>query len=236
MTMKKKILCTLALIGAMSTSAFADSTTVAIDGKVVENSNVVVENGVTYIPVRPVAEALGLNVEWTAETKSVAISNGGPLYITFTIGENGYTIAKTAPMPLSAAPVIINSSAYIPADVVTDLLSFDIKEDKDTLNIITGNDTLVEDDVVSEEAVEPETVIGTGIVAEVSEEEILFNDEVKGDVRLNKSDAVKVTDEDGNEVDINSIDVDAKLKVEYGKAMTMSIPPLNNPVSITILK
>ena len=76
MTMKKKILCTLALIGAMSTSAFADSTTVAIDGKVVENSNVVVEDGVTYIPVRPVAEALGLNVEWTAETKSVAISNG----------------------------------------------------------------------------------------------------------------------------------------------------------------
>lgn len=233
--MKKKILCTLALIGAMSTSAFAAST-ISIDGKAVENSNVITENGVTYVSVRPLAESLGLNVSWTAETKTVTISNNGPLNITFNIGENGYTIAKTAPMELSAAPIIVDSVSYVPADVITDLLAYEIEEKDDVLNIVTGAEIIVEDETVSDEAVEVAPVTGTGVVTEVTEEEILFNDEVKGEVRLNKSDAVKVTDEDGNEVDIDTIEVDAKLSVEYSEAMTMSIPPLNNPISIIVLK
>ncbi len=217
--MKKKILCTIALIGAFSTSAIA-SGSVAINGTAVENSSVMEENGNTYISVRPIAEALGLNVEWIGETKTVIISNGGPLYITFSIGENGYTFAKTAPMPLSGAPVIVNSTAYVPTDVITDLLSYEIKEENNVLNIITNK--------------KETQITGNGVVTEVSDEEILFNDSVKGEVRLNKSDDVNVTDLNGNTVDINSITVDTKLVVEYGEAMTMSIPPLNNPVSIVV--
>lgn len=219
--MKKKLLCTLALIGAMSTSAFA-ATSVSIDNKAIDNSSVIEENGVTYISVRPIAEALGLNVEWIGETKTVTISNGGPLYITFSIGNNGYTFAKTAPMPLSTAPILVNSTAYVPTDVVTELLSYEIKEENNVLNIITG-----------EEKVQ---TTGKGIVTEVSDEEILFKDDTRGEVRLNKSDAIIIMDEEGNKFDINSITVDTKLIVEYGNAMTMSIPPLNNPVSIIICK
>lgn len=219
--MKKKILCTLALIGAINTSAFA-AESIAFNGKTVDNSSVIEENGITYISVRPIAEALGLNVEWIGETKTVIISNGGPLYITFSIGNNGYTIAKTAPMPLSASPIIVNSTTYVPTDVITDLLSYEIKEENNVLNIITDE--------------EKTQATGKGIVIEVSDEEILFNDETRGEIRLNKSDAVIVMDEEGNELDINTISVDTRLIVEYGNAMTMSIPPLNNPVTIVICK
>lgn len=228
--MKKKLLCTLALIGAMSTSALA-ATSVAINNKTIDNSSVIEENGTTYISVRPVAEALDLNVEWISETKTVILSNGGPIYITFSIGENGYTFAKTAPMPLSGAPIIINSATYVPVDVVTDLLSYKVEEDGNTLNIKT-DETTTEIDEAATDKIAAEGF--TGIVTEVSEEEILFNDFVKGEVRLNKSDNVKVTDLNGNTVDINSITVDTKLVVEYGEAMTMSIPPLNNPISIVV--
>lgn len=228
--MKKKLLCTLALIGAMSTSAFA-ATSVAINNKTIDNSSVIEENGTTYISVRPVAEALDLNVEWISETKTVILSNGGPIYITFSIGENGYTFAKTAPMPLSGAPIIINSATYVPVDIVTDLLSYKVEEDGNTLNIKT-DETTTEIDEAATDKIAAEGF--TGIVTEVSEEEILFNDFVKGEVRLNKSDNVKVTDLNGNTVDINSITVDTKLVVEYGEAMTMSIPPLNNPISIVV--
>lgn len=228
--MKKKLLCTLALICAMSTSAFA-ATSVAINNKTIDNSSVIEENGTTYISVRPVAEALDLNVEWISETKTVILSNGGPIYITFSIGENGYTFAKTAPMPLSGAPIIINSATYVPVDVVTDLLSYKVEEDGNTLNIKT-DETTTEIDEAATDKIAAEGF--TGIVTEVSEEEILFNDFVKGEVRLNKSDNVKVTDLNGNTVDINSITVDTKLVVEYGEAMTMSIPPLNNPISIVV--
>lgn len=249
--MKRKILCTLALIGAMSTQVIANNNmTVAIDGNNVANSSAVVENGVTYISVRPVAEALGLNVDWASDTKTVTVSNKGPLYITFTIGENAYTFAKTAPMELSGAPVIIDSASYIPADVITDLLNFEIAENNNVLNIITGADVDVEDENTSGEAVEDnkedentsndavedEQNEGTGTVKEVSDSEILFEDDVMGEVRLNKSDDVKVTDEEGNAVDINTIEEGTKLIVEYGDVMTKSLPPLNNPVSITVCK
>lgn len=218
--MKRKLLLTLAITTSMAVSAFA-STAVAINGQTVENANTITENDTTYIPVRPVADALGLNTEWNAETKTVALSNGGPLYITFSIGKNGYTFAKTAPMELSGEPIVVDSSAYVPADVLTDLLAYEVTEENGVLNIVTKNE---------------ESVTGLGAVTEVSDEEILFNDEVKGEVRLNKSSNVKVTDEDGNAVDINTIEVGAKLVVEYGKAMTMSIPPLNNPISIIVCK
>ncbi len=221
--MKKKILCTLALISAFSTSAVAAGS-VTINNAAIENSSVIEESGNTYISVRPVAEALGLNVEWIGETKTVVLSNGGPLYITFSIGENGYTFSKTAPMPLSSAPIVVNSTSYIPVDVITDLLSYEVEYDGNILNIKTD-----------EEATDKIAAEGfTGIVTEVSDEEILFNDSVKGEVRLNKSDNVKVTDLNGNTVDIDSITVDTKLVVEYGEAMTMSIPPFNNPVSIVV--
>lgn len=218
--MKKKLLATLALTTSMAVSAFA-GTSVTINGKAIENANAIEENGATYIAVRPIADALGLNVEWNGDTKTVAITNKGPLYITFQIGVNGYTFAKTAPMELSGAPILVNSTTYVPADVFTDLLQYTVTNENGTVNIVTED---------------KEIATGFGTVSEVSDEEILFNDEIKGEVRLNKSDNVKVTDENGNSVDINSITVGTKLTVEYSDAETMSLPPLNNPISIIVHK
>ncbi len=218
--MKKKLLATLALTVSMAVSAFA-GTAVTINGQAVENAQAIVENGATYIAVRPIADALGLNVEWKADTKTVIVTNGGPLYITFKIGVNGYTFAKTAPMELSGAPIVVDSTTYVPADVFTDLFEYTITNENGTVNIVTED---------------KESAVGFGTVTEVSADEILFNDEIKGDVRLSKGDSVKVTDENGNDVDINSITVGTKLTVEYGDAETMSLPPLNNPVSIIVHK
>ena len=218
--MKKKLLATLALTASMAVSAFA-GTAVTINGQAVENAQAIVENGATYIAVRPIADALGLNVEWKADTKTVVVTNGGPLYITFKIGVNGYTFAKTAPMELSGAPIVVDSTTYVPADVFTDLFEYTITNENGTVNIVTED---------------KESAVGFGTVTEVSADEILFNDEIKGDVRLSKGDSVKVTDENGNDVDINSITVGTKLTVEYGDAETMSLPPLNNPVSIIVHK
>ena len=218
--MKKKLLATLALTASMAVSAFA-GTAVTINGQAVENAQAIVENGATYIAVRPIADALGLNVEWKADTKTVVVTNGGPLYITFKIGVNGYTFAKTAPMELSGAPIVVDSTTYVPADVFTDLFEYTVTNENGTVNIVTED---------------KESAVGFGTVTEVSADEILFNDEIKGDVRLSKGDSVKVTDENGNDVNINSINVGTKLAVEYGDAETMSLPPLNNPVSIIVHK
>lgn len=225
----------------MAVSAMA-APKVAIDNEEVEGSEIVEQDGVGYLPVRPVAEAMGLTVEWNAADKSVLITNGGPVYITFKIGENAYTFAKTAPMELSGAPVIIDSKTYIPADVITDLFSYEIMKSDETYNIITKYQESTDESEVSDDKDENDkgfadlekNAVATGTVTEVNDEQIFFEDAERGTVILTKSDSVKVTDKDGNEVDINSVAADMNIKVEYGPAMTMSIPPINNPVSITI--
>lgn len=235
LTMKKKIAMTLAVIMTMASTAFAG--TLSINNNPIEGADVITRDGVTYIPVRPVAESLGLNVEWDGAEKSVTISNEGPFYLTFKIGENSYTFIKTAPMPLSGASIIVDSKTYVPVDLMSEIFIYDVEKNGENLNINVPmlEDVTSDEAITSEEAVEEEAVEGNGVVTEVSEEEILFEDEVKGLVRLNKSENVEVVDEDGNTVEIDTIEVGANLVVEYGKAMTMSLPPLNNPVKITVL-
>lgn len=254
--MKKKLLCVLALTGVMSMSVMA-APKIAVDNKVVENSEIVEQNGIQYFPVRPVAEALGLSVEWKAEDKSVVVTNGGPLYVTFKIGENAYTFAKTAPMPFSGAPVIIDSRTYIPIDIMSDLFAFEVMEKDDVVNIVTKyQEEITEEpslEIVTEETEETtaeataddtdkgfadleEKAKASGTVTEVDEEKITFEDSERGTVILTKGGDTKAYDKDGNEIDINTITADMKLSVEYGPAMTMSIPPINNPVSVTVIE
>ncbi len=239
--MKRKLLFTLAIMGIMSVSAMA-APNVAIDSNVIENSDIIEQDGISYFPVRPVAEAMGLTVEWKAEDKSVVLTNGGPIYITFKNGENAYTFAKTAPMELSGAPIIVNDKTYIPVDVISDFFNYEIMKSDETYNIITKyqEETDTQEPSADEEqsskgfADLEEKAVATGVVTEVNEEQITFEDDERGTVILTKSDSVKVTDKDGKDADINSVKADMKLNVEYGPAMTMSIPPINNPVSITI--
>ena len=57
-----------------------------------------------------------------------------------------------------------------------------------------------------------------------------------GEVRLCPNDDTKITDEDGKDIALTDIKVNAEIKVEYGDIMTDSLPPLNNPISIKIVK
>lgn len=82
-------------------------------------------NGTEYFPVREVFEDMGFNIEWQNDTKTVIVEKL-PLYITFTIGTDGYTIAKTAPIRLGAAPVIIDGKSYAPVSLFTDLLEMNL--------------------------------------------------------------------------------------------------------------
>ena len=107
--MKKKILplITTAAVLSLSLSAVGADKHISVDGADIENSDVIEYEGHVCFPVRAVAESMGLSVEWTGETKTVVITNGGPIYVTFSIGEDAYTFAKTAPMPVGCPPVLV---------------------------------------------------------------------------------------------------------------------------------
>jgi protease inhibitor len=217
MNFKKIITLGAAFAMTLGMNVFADSNKIIVNGKNVEGS-AYTENEINYLPLRSIAEALGFEVEWNGEFKSISLSNM-PQYVTMTINVDGYTIAKTAPMPLGAAPVIKDNVTYVPTELFTDLLDYNVENDGESI-IITDNT-----------AAEHSTV-----VKEIDENGILIEDSEMGEVRLVVEEDTPVTDDEGNSINIADIAVGDILTVEYGDAMTMSIPPMNNPKSIVINK
>ncbi|MDF2520739.1 MAG: copper amine oxidase domain protein, partial [Clostridia bacterium] len=68
------------------------------------------EEGVVMIPLRAVAEALGYEVTWNDEQRSVYLGKA----ISLTIGSDSYNYMKTAPIELEAAPTIVEGRTFVP--------------------------------------------------------------------------------------------------------------------------
>ena len=255
-TIKKSIALGMAVSMLGSMSAIA-GTTASVAKNITVNGNkitatAITQDGKTLLPVRAVATALGLNVEWNGEQKSVVLEDL-PLYVTFRTGVDGYTFAKTAPMPLGQAPVIVDSVTYVPVELFSDILAYTVDDTDNGIVIFdeteessTETTTVTEDstetttsaksdETATEESTEADAK-ATGKVVEIGDKEILFNDKVMGEVRLCPNDDTKITDKDDNEIKLTDIKVDDEIEVEYSDVMTDSLPPLNNPISIKIVK
>ncbi|MCR2805495.1 copper amine oxidase N-terminal domain-containing protein [Paenibacillus soyae] len=68
------------------------------------------EEGTVMVPLRAIAEALGYELTWEAETRTVRV---GPV-ISLQIGEDYYVYAKMAPIELGTAPVLSDGVTYVP--------------------------------------------------------------------------------------------------------------------------
>ena len=78
--MKKMMALLLAgmMIFGCAGTAFAKEINVTVDGKTVEFTDAkpyVDENGRTMVPLRPVADAIGIHVEWDRRTKTAVFSD-----------------------------------------------------------------------------------------------------------------------------------------------------------------
>jgi len=68
------------------------------------------DDGILMLPFRAIAEGIGFEVNWKAETKTVSM--GGSL--TFSIGKDEYNFSGHESMPLGTAPVLKNGNTYVP--------------------------------------------------------------------------------------------------------------------------
>lgn len=73
---------------------------------------------------------MGYTVEWQDETRTIIVSNL-PQYITFSIGTDGYTIAKTAPLKLNKAPELIDGVTYVPVSLLSEIMEMNAEIDED---------------------------------------------------------------------------------------------------------
>ena len=78
--------------------------------------------GVLMLPFRAITETLGFNVEWQGETGTIILTKG-PVYVTMSAFEDGYTFSKTAPMMLGTAPILIDGVTFVPAEFINQVLN-----------------------------------------------------------------------------------------------------------------
>lgn len=110
--------------------AGVDTLTVTINDKPIPLSGkkLIDQNGLLMLPLRSVAEGLGFNVTWQGGDKSILLDNG-TIKTTLYIGADSYfkassqAIGLTQNFNLGAAPILIDSSTYVPASLFNLLYS-----------------------------------------------------------------------------------------------------------------
>lgn len=94
-------------------------------------------DGTTYLPIRALAQALGLSVEWDNDTRTVVIGEkGSPVLgdeINITIDGKAFT-AKDVNGTV-VYPVNVNGSVYIPVRAIAEAFDKDVSWDGDTKTV-----------------------------------------------------------------------------------------------------
>ena len=203
---------------------------VTLNGELMADVDTYVSDDYIMIPIRAVAEKLGFTVGWNAGRVTLT---KGPVYVTFAVGEDGYTFAKTAPMEIGKAPELTGGLTYVPDVFFKDILEAEMTIDQNGTITINYGET-----APAEEKVEGHAVVKS--VEEVKEGEnpytqVLVEDQKLGDVILNITDDTDIVLADGKKGAPKDIKADMKLVVDYSPAMTRSLPPQNSPEKITVV-
>lgn len=211
--------------GITATKSAEGAATVTVNGKFLEGAKTYVgESGEVMIPIRVVAEELGFEVGW--DSGRITLTNL-PVSVMFAIGTDGYTFARTAPIQIGTAPELKEEKTYVPAAFFSEILEADIKTNLGGTSIVYG--------VTQEE----ENVLGTAVVKSIEKDEaskaviVLVEDENNGEIQLNIGEDSEIVKGE-EKISAEDLKEGMKLSVEYGDAMTKSLPPQNTPVKIVV--
>lgn len=155
--MKKLIrnlfILSILLLGLMNTGTKAASLNLIIDGNnVTKSASPIVKNRRTLVPLRFIGEALGKEVIWNNDEKSVTVSDEGTsfkLYIDSKIIDNSDGTLKFT----DVAPCIVNRKTYLPLRAIAELMNIGVGYDK-------ASSTVTIDSAVFNPVEESTTIVG----------------------------------------------------------------------------
>lgn len=155
--MKKLIrnlfILSILLLGLMNAGTKAASLNLIIDGNnVTKSASPIVKNRRTLVPLRFIGEALGKEVIWNNDEKSVTVSDEGTsfkLYIDSKIIDNGDGTLKFT----DVAPCIVNRKTYLPLRAIAELMNIGVGYDK-------ASSTVTIDSAVFNPVEESTTIVG----------------------------------------------------------------------------
>lgn len=143
--MKKLIrnlfILSILLLGLMNTGTKAASLNLIIDGNnVTKSASPIVKNRRTLVPLRFIGEALGKEVLWNNDEKSVTVSDENTsfkLYIDSKIIDNSDGTLKFT----DVAPCIVNRKTYLPLRAIAELMNIGVGYDKASSTVTIDSST-----------------------------------------------------------------------------------------------
>lgn len=176
-------------------------------------------DGHKMVPVRFVAEELGYKVSWTDDEQKVVLS--GKNEIVMYIGRDDYNIDGTA-QKLGAAPALVNdSTTYVPVELIENSIGAKIFD--------------VDDEILTV-AVPTQVSVNSVSTDENGFTSVSVTDSVRGEVILyiGEDTEISVGGSEGSVEDIKTLADGQAIKVCYGSAMTMSLPPQTTALAVEI--
>ena len=143
--MKKLIrnlfILSILLLGLMNMRTKAASLNLIIDGNnVTKSASPIVKNRRTLVPLRFIGEALGKEVLWNNDEKSVTVSDENAsfkLYIDSKIIDNSDGTLKFT----DVAPCIVNRKTYLPLRAIAELMNIGVGYDKASSTVTIDSST-----------------------------------------------------------------------------------------------
>ena len=222
----KKILMATLVVAILITSAFAASNSIIVNEQPLEGASYIVNEGRIMLPVRAICEKLGFTVEYDEPSDTVMLVKL-PVTVTFVPTVDGYTFARTAPMKLGVAPILVNDRTYVPVEFFKEIIPGTLTVENDVVSISWGEETVEIDAVMNE------TVEAVCSIKEITDEYIMVADYERGEVMAFVTDETLITDKDGNIVTKADLDINSEYVIEYAPAMTMSLPPQVTALKLT---
>lgn len=163
----KKMVFVMLLFLVFTSNIFATEViTVVLDGNYVDfDTNPVIEEGTTLVPIRAIVEALGSTVEWNAELQQIIITRN-QTHITLTIQSTTASINGHI-YKLAKEPKIINDRTYVPLRFIAENFGLVVKWEAETNTVVITSNHQISNDSVLDDNIKDISLIdtnGNGIV------------------------------------------------------------------------
>ncbi len=136
---KLRILLIILLILALSSTAFAEPIKVLINNQPLEVPvNPTTENDRTLVPLRAIFQALGANVQWDQNTRTVTGTRDDTV-IKLQI-DNKIASINGKEVELDVPARIINNSTLVPVRFIAESLDADVKWDRESQTVLIKSD------------------------------------------------------------------------------------------------
>lgn len=134
---------------AVSYSVTSNKIIVELDDNILNLAkDPVIKDGVTLVPLREIANAMNIALDWDAKTKTIICSKDD-IYLTFVIDSNIMRFSEDADVFLDVPPVLIDGTTYIPLRALSKALNSEVFWDSELQTVFIYSPVNSEDAVLS---------------------------------------------------------------------------------------